>query len=578
MRTEELDVLSDAIWQKRLLDIQSAYQEGLEVLKQSEEQGYYKGIADSCKTLGYCYWRFSDFSLSLSNSLRALDIYRQLGDKGGEADTLNNVGAVYMFQNDNEKRLEVNIRCKELREEVGDMEGVTSSEGNIGETYLEMGDLENAEKCFHAVIEHPDASPQGIAWAYHNLGRIREQQKKWEGAYDFYRKGLTLSESTNYNVLITDSYLKITDLFILQNDLESALDYAESALDVSRRIGAKEGEKKSLYFLSKIYELKGMFETSLKYHKDYHTMDMEISHDTEMERLKTTQLKVAYDKIEEHKNELIGSIRYAKKIQTAVLTRDQNQELLEKYFVYFQPKDIVSGDFYWYYEKNNYFYICVADCTGHGVPGAFLTMLGTTLLNEIVALNENASPAFILERLRYRLIRALSQNNTNESGKDGMDISLLKFDVKSKSAEWAGAYNPIWIVRSNESPDLQTSGNYKLTQGDNAQLFEIKGDKIPVGIMDELRPFTDQLIQLNYGDIVYLLSDGFADQFGGDKGKKYRSGRLKDTILGLWTNPVEKHGDLLKKELEAWRGEADQIDDICVLGIEIIEARDENLS
>ena len=135
----EIDQQTKAAWEERLLNLQNSYKESLTALENSEAINYKRGIAESCKNLGYCYWRFSDFSLSLSHSLRAIKIFQNLNDLKGEADTLNNIGAVYMFQNDNEKRLEVNLRCKKIREKIGDLEGVSSSEGNIGETYFEMG-------------------------------------------------------------------------------------------------------------------------------------------------------------------------------------------------------------------------------------------------------------------------------------------------------------------------------------------------------------------------------------------------------------------------------------------------------
>lgn len=570
MSEHEIDQLSLKAWDLRLHNLQESYQSALNILELAESRVYHRGVADSCKTLGYCYWRFSDFSLSLSHSMRALDIYQKLGDKKGEADTLNSVGAVYMFQNDNAKRLEVNLSCQQLRREVGDLEGVASSEGNIGETYFEMGDYANARKCFENCLVDEHASPQGRSWAFHNLGHVNKVEGNQKEALEYFKKGLDLSESVNYNVLIVDSYLSITELYMAQNDYFEAIANAEKSLFVSRKIGAKEGEKKSLYFLSKIYELKGLFEESLRYHKDYHSIDIEISRDTEIERLKTTQLKVAYDKIEDQKNELVDSIRYAERIQTALLTRDQDQELLSKYFVYFKPKDIVSGDFYWYYEKGDYFYMAVADCTGHGVPGAFLTMLGTTFLNEIIALNEDATPAFILDRLRYRIIKALSQSNEETSTKDGMDISLLRFNVKTKEGQWAGAYNPLWVVRNSKEEELQTSANYTTRSLDDYTLYEIKGDKFPVSIMEDMRPFTNQDVKLNPGDSAYLFSDGFADQFGGERGKKYRTGNFKETLLKMQSIDVEDRGKALEQDFINWKGNLEQIDDVCVFGIEIL--------
>ena len=178
MTTEQIDIKTDLLWKRRLTDIQLTYRETTELLDYIESIHYHKGIADCCKILGYCFWRFSDYLLSMQYSLRALDIYKKLGDKKSESDTLNNIGAVYMFQNDNEKRLEVNIKCKKLREEVGDYENAMNSEGNIGETYMEMKDYKNAVKCFNTVLKSKHSLPQATAWAFHNLGKIAFIQKK----------------------------------------------------------------------------------------------------------------------------------------------------------------------------------------------------------------------------------------------------------------------------------------------------------------------------------------------------------------------------------------------------------------
>lgn len=568
MTNEQLDKAIQKTWSLRLSDIQSAYTKAMSLLEYCEFKGYQKGIADCCRVLGYCFWRFSDYSLSLSHSLRGLSIYQRLGDIQGEADILNNIGAVYMFQGDNIKRLEVNLRCKELRSQIGDLEGVASSEGNIGETYLEMGKYDNAMACFEAVLSDPNASPQGIAWAYHNMGRIKQMQRDYQNAFTHYKQGLDLSESVSYNVLITDSYVAITELLIEQELYDQAISQAERALDVSRKIGAKEGEKKALYYLSKIYEELGQFEASLRYHKDYHSIDMEISRDTEIERLKTTQLKAAYDKIEEQKNELVDSIRYAERIQNAVLTRDQHQQNISRFFVLYQAKDIVSGDFYWYYEKDDWFYLCVADCTGHGVPGALLTMLGTTYLNDIVGLYEDLSPAKILELLRERLIESLSRKTILDGSRDGMDISLIKMNTSTYKAEWAGAFNPLWVIRKG-SEELQTSGPVEHLTHENFHLYEIKGDRIPVGDMDELLPFKNHYLELRKGDHIYMFSDGFADQFGGDQGKKYRTGRLKQTLLSIQEKEIEQQGEHLKQEFTNWKRNLEQVDDLCFLGVRI---------
>ncbi|MFT5777278.1 MAG: serine phosphatase RsbU (regulator of sigma subunit) [Crocinitomicaceae bacterium] len=570
MNNQDIDSRNKTAWELRMHDLREAYDVAANLLQVSELQNYSEGIADSCKTLGYCYWRFSDYSLSLSHSLRALKTYERLGNKGGEADTLNNVGAVYMFQEDHVKRLEVNLKCKQIRTEIRDLEGVASSEGNIGETYLAMDDYENAEACFQNVLSNSNASPQGRAWALHNLGQVRKITQKLPEALKFMQQALDLSLSVGYHILIIDTYLEITNLFIIMERLLDGVEYAERALNVSRKVGAKDGEKKALYYLSKIYEKMGKFEASLRYHKDYHTIDIEISRDTEIERLKAAQLRTAFDKIEEQKNELIDSIKYAERIQRAVLTRDQHHTLISEFFTFFQPKDIVSGDFYWYYERENWFYICVADCTGHGVPGAFLTMLGTTFLSEIMAINQDISPASILEDLRLRFTMALSQSSL-EASKDGMDISLIRVDTISRKAEWAGAYSPLWIMRDRQTiaSSKGSVDQFKIDDDNEWALLEIKGDKQPISFTEEPRPFTNHEIQLEKKDRIYLFSDGFRDQFGGRDGKKYMTKNFRKFLLRVQRTKLIEQQELFESEFRTWKGSNEQVDDVCVLGLEI---------
>lgn len=566
-----IDIASKAAWNKRLLSVQDAYKDAVTLLHKCESEGYKKGIADNCKTLGYCYWRFSDFSLSLSHSLRALKLYNHLGDRKGEADTLNNIGAVHMFQKDHQKRLEVNKMCKSIREEIGDLQGASSSEGNIGETYIELGKIDEAEIALNNVLMDKHSTPQAKAWAHFNFGRIHKINGDFESSEGEFKVALRMSEKEQYGVLVSESQIALTDLYIELKDYTRAKLSAEHALEIARKIGAKEDEKKSLYQLSLIYEKQSLFEDSLKYHKSYHLKEVEINRDTEIERLKTTQLRAAYDTIEEQRNELLDSIRYAEHIQNAVLSLSDEQDNLTDYFVMYQPKDIVSGDFYWYHEKGKYLYVCVGDCTGHGVPGALLTMLGTTFLNEILALNDDAPPAFILERMRFRLINALKQSEKIDSNKDGMDISIIRFDMITKEAEWAGAYNPLWITRKISAPVLECDMPFNTkTDGENI-LYELKGDKIPVAFREEMKPFTNHKLQLLIGDTVYLMSDGFADQFGGEHDKKYSHNQLKDMLLKLEDVHINDRGFELYREFNNWKGKKDQVDDVCILGLDIIE-------
>jgi len=568
MKNQQIDSYTDKLWEMRLTDLQTTYKETSELISIVENKQYQKGIADCYKILGYCLWRFSNYPESLHYSTLALEIYRKIGDKKNESDTLNNIGAVYMFQNEHQKRLEVNIKCKKLRQEVGDLEGVASSEGNIGETFMEMGDYLNASKCFNNVLLDENASPQGAAWAYHNLGKIDLKNNNPKEALQNFKKGLEISLSVNYNVLITDSYIEIAKAYVADNKYKKALSNVLKGLDVSKKIGAKEGERDALRYIAFIYEELQDYKNAFEYHKQFNLIDHQLNKEAEIERLKSTQLQVAFNKIEEQKKELVDSIKYAKRIQKAVLKREQKQVLLQNYFVFFQPKDIVSGDFYWYFEKESEYYLCVADCTGHGVPGAFLTMLGTSFLNEIISINNELSPGEILTELRQKFIYALNQSQ-NSINKDGMDISLVKYDSINKIMTWAGANNPILIIRDKKQGELETSSKLKVLENETHVLYEIKPDKQPISISKHLLPFTNHKVKLKENDRYYLFSDGYVDQFGGKFEKKYLSINFKKLLLSIQNEDMFSQKRLLKKSFLDWKNQLEQIDDVCVIGVSL---------
>lgn len=263
------------------------------------------------------------------------------------------------------------------------------------------------------------------------------------------------------------------------------------------------------------------------------------------------EVVLAKEELEIKNTEVLDSIKYAKRIQDALLKSEEDgSEKLLDHFILFLPKDIVSGDFYWIFEKENHVYFAVADCTGHGVPGAFLTMLGSSFLNEINTHEEMLSPATILDRLRDKMINELSQKGEEGGSKDGMDISLVKIDLNSKKIEWAGANNPIYII-SEEG------------------LTETKADKQAIGYGYSMQAFTNHSFQLKEGNIIYLFSDGFADQFGGEKGKKYKYSTFRNKLIEIHKQSTVKQKEILAKEFDIWRGNFEQIDDVCVIGVRI---------
>ncbi|OFX61467.1 MAG: hypothetical protein A2046_00110 [Bacteroidetes bacterium GWA2_30_7] len=300
--------------------------------------------------------------------------------------------------------------------------------------------------------------------------------------------------------------------------------------------------------------------------------------------------------IEEIHKEVTDSINYAKRIQQALLPDLEflNLELMNleenpensKLFILFRPKDVVSGDFYWTAKVNNNLIVAVADCTGHGVPGAFMSMLGISFLNDIVRKKEITEADQILNDLRTEIINALKQHGEVNEQKDGMDISLLvisnEYSVFSNQkidefnlthttnnlpllykAQWSGANNPLWIVKR----DKESVISYK--EEKDLSLIELKPDKMPIAIYERLDNFTNHEIQLNSGDILYLMSDGYEDQFGGEKGKKFLSKNLKQLLIANCQLSMEEQKQVLEKTLNDWIGDGEQIDDITILGIKL---------
>jgi len=258
------------------------------------------------------------------------------------------------------------------------------------------------------------------------------------------------------------------------------------------------------------------------------------------------------EKILEQKKNITKSIEYASRIQNAVLPAiDLVNYVLPENFIIFKPRDIVSGDFYWMSEKDNKAIIAAADCTGHGVPGAFMSMLGISFLNDIVNKQAVLRADEILNQLRESVKITLSQTGKEGEAKDGMDMALCILDFENYTMQYAGAYNPLYLYRNNE-------------------LIETKADKMPISIyVKEKESFTNHELKMEVGDTYYIFSDGYVDQFGGDKGHKFKSSNMKQLLLEIHSKPMDEQKEVLNNTFESWKGHEDQVDDILVMGFRI---------
>jgi serine phosphatase RsbU (regulator of sigma subunit) len=282
---------------------------------------------------------------------------------------------------------------------------------------------------------------------------------------------------------------------------------------------------------------------------------------------RTLEIEKQKDHIQKINTDITDSINYAKYIQSSILPKaDQLELYLGEHFVLYKPKDIVSGDFYWISYIENKTIIAAVDCTGHGVPGAFMSMLGTALLNEIINKEYITHPGVILRRLRKEVINSLQQKGERGEQKDGMDIALCTLDLENMKLQFAGANNPLYLIRKS---NLEKVGVLRSELTGDDRLYEIKGDLMPIGIHDRMENFTTHEINIYKGDSFYLFTDGFPDQFGGRDSKKFGYKQFREHLLknNSMTMPGQKTS--LEKVLKEWMGNNSQIDDILVVGFRI---------
>jgi len=298
----------------------------------------------------------------------------------------------------------------------------------------------------------------------------------------------------------------------------------------------------------------------------------------EIVKQRTREVVEQKEHIENILEDIRSSINYAQRIQQALLpSREVINDYLPKHFIIFRPRDVVSGDFYWATKVGQWIIVTVVDCTGHGVPGAFMSMLGISFLHEIVRKEEVVNAAMVLNELRKAVIEALKQTGKQNEQKDGMDMSLVAINLEKRKCMWAGANNPLYIIRRNgsafENEQSLDERKHRFFNYDSCKLYEIKADKMPVAIHTIMDNYTNHEIDLMEGDRLYLFTDGYADQFGGTEYRKFMAKSFKELIAKTSSMPILQQGKQMEKAFNEWitiGGEVvDQIDDVTVMGIEV---------
>jgi serine phosphatase RsbU (regulator of sigma subunit) len=552
------------------------YNKALKIREQAKDV---KGIAESINNLGTLYNYQNDMPAAISYFIKAIKLYEEVGDKKGASQSLNNVGMAYNNIKDTTKAIDYNIRALHLQEQMGDEPGMANSYSNLGVVYQQMKQTSRAVEYFKRslAINEKVGNEAGIAEALNNLGDSYLTNNDIKNAELAAGKAIVISKELGFPAVIESGAQTLYRVYLKQHKPDKALEMYQLYIQMRDSTNGIEQvrEATSSKYMSQERELKlehekqnALATTENKKQRLVMLLIASIAIAVaiiaiiifkNLQRYKKAKRIIERQKeiVEEKQKEILDSIRYAKRIQDAVLKEQEHVSIhLPSHFVLFQPKDIVSGDFYWSIEKDAYWYVAAADCTGHGVPGAFLTILGTSFLNELNATDTILTPAQILDKLRARIIAELSVTNkeTNET-KDGMDISLARLNLKTNELMWAGANNPLWIISSEGK--------------ERAELSETPAHKQPIGFYPTLSPYPNHTFQLNKGDIFYLFTDGYADQFGGPKGKKFKHKKLKDLLLDIYTEQAEKQKQLILKEFIDWKVSYEQTDDVCIIGIKV---------
>ena len=549
---------------------------------------------------------------ALEYYFKAESLYQELGDTAGAVASLQNIGVIYFSRKSFPEALKYYFKMLEITEGTVHEFSAEDAFNNIATVYIEMKDYELALEYFDKALKmyKKSDSEWGTAYTFQGMGEVYLKLGDYASSIEYLTISLEICEKYNDNYLLIYCYETIGRALALQGSLTAGLAYQNNAMDLATELELPDNILEVHKGLSETYELMGKAELSLYHYKRYSAIgdsllnaensrqlnEMAAKYDTDKKEKELANLKKQkeIDAIEREaessrqqlmtifsivalilvgiigiimynryrlkkkamallsaKNTLITeSINYAKRIQTAILPPD---ELIKKHlpdsFVLFKPKDIVSGDFYWSAIKGDIGMISAIDCTGHGVPGAFMSMIGNQLLTEIVNEKGITKPSEVLKQLHAGVIRSLHQKDS-KSSRDGMDIAFCTINHKTLELQFAGAHNPFYLIR-------------------NGELREIKGDRLFIGDERFGDDYTNHVIQLKKGDVYYLASDGFADQFGGLKGQKFYSSRFKELLIEIHKEDMSEQKEHLDKVIIEWMGKGSQVDDILVIGVRV---------
>ncbi|UKN02188.1 tetratricopeptide repeat protein [Paracrocinitomix mangrovi] len=532
-------------------------------------------VATCYNNIGFIKFSNGEIDEGLSDMRTSLEICKEIKDKNGEAISLSNLGLMHnklhqkeiynQFQKDSLIELAINYFNESIIifKELNNKSRLSNSYSNLGFIYIDQGKIGKAKE----MGENAFALAEEIGFrtsiknAANLLHLVYEKQGKGMKALEMHKLYIEMKDSLNNDEVQRKT---LQEQAQYEYEKQKALDEAEHQKEIAIKNSEHEKalaiekaakQKQSILAIGSIIGLALVIIFSIILFNRLRITRQQKSVIEEQKSKVEKQKEI----IEETHKEITDSIQYAKRLQNAILPSVEklNKEISEN-FIFYLPKNVVSGDFYWLEKSNKYTYLAVADCTGHGVPGAMVSLVCSNALNKAVNEFNLEEPSDILNKTREIVIGSFAQNG--EEVKDGMDISLCA--INENFINFSGANNPLWIVRKSTGK----SENVSITEN-GFDLIEIKGDKQPIGLYDKMEPFKQTTLEIQKGDTIYFFSDGYADQFGGEKGKKFMYKSMKKMFLEMQNYSMKEQFQQIEKEFFKWKGDLEQIDDICVIGI-----------
>ncbi len=597
---------------------------------ETAEKNYYKamvlagrihnvGIQARCFiNLGVVNDDRGNYEKAIAFYFKGLDLSEKIHDENNASHALNNIGIIYENENKPELALLYYRRSLEKMKQLGNKWGVASSLTNIGLVFKKRNQMDSSLIYYNQALELREelADTKGLALVLNNIGSVYLAIGKYGAALPYFEKALALSREAEDKHLLCIVLNNMSDCSLNRKDFSKSIAYLDTAYALAGKIESKDMLMGSCQRYCNVFKAMKKFDLALQYEVQYSGLkdsvfnatnqkaifEMQQRYESEKKereidsrnadstiaatRLKhdralvlslgsgvllfflfvgliynrggvkkksNTLLEAQNELIRIQKEEITDSISYALNIQKAMFPSEELlTSVFSEHFILHQPKDIVSGDFYFVERAEDYIVFSAIDCTGHGVPGAFLSFLGMDILQDAVHRKGLLKPADILAHLDTEINIRLRQSSGKESIHDGMDLALCTLNLKTKELQYAGAFNPLYCVSSGV-------------------FTEIKADKHAIGANRDGKPvsYTNHVLNLKTGDCIYVLSDGYADQFGGASGKKFKYKPLKELILKLNPLPMNEQKAVLNKTFQDWKGDLFQVDDILILGLRI---------